>query len=218
MKKYKLLKDIPQCKEGSIFTNNINFCEYHKDGNANDIYFQKVVVENNPEWFEEVIEKTWEIVSFKRVKDGDIRTLEDNWYAGRLTKFSLREMLYIQDSVANGACIIHSVKRLSDGEIFTVGNVFRSYLIDKEMSITSFRIENDNMIVNSNTHIGGEFLLDKIEILKTAYSKSSERTYSQTDMENAFNSARFTNSTSVFKYSTFQEWLKMYLINFKNPI
>jgi hypothetical protein len=67
-------------------------------------WFAKEFVENNPEWFlkkEEQQPKEWEVISYFRPKD---------------KSYSSIPALYEGDNTE-----IHSVKRLSDGEVFTIG-------------------------------------------------------------------------------------------------
>lgn len=58
-KKYRLLKELPGCEKDSIF----HLFDFKDKASgyirlqADYPYFPKVIVENNPEWFEEVIEK-----------------------------------------------------------------------------------------------------------------------------------------------------------------
>jgi len=65
MKKYKLLKDLPGCKAGAIFTTIPDNCEYTPVGAA----FPKMCLAsiNNTQWFEEVIEwpENWEELNIK---------------------------------------------------------------------------------------------------------------------------------------------------------
>ena len=53
MKKYKLKKDTPNLKAGSIFERNASsyHCKEH------DFYYKTEYVENNPEWFEPIPER-----------------------------------------------------------------------------------------------------------------------------------------------------------------
>lgn len=122
-KKYELLKDLPDYKAGEIFTYDgykyymaENYCSEGTKGKWPPLY-----VENNPSFFKEVIEKEWEIVAYHKTSYGrhcittkrknglflnDDDTAKDGQYS---------EPLW-------GNWRIHSVKRLSDSEVFSVGD------------------------------------------------------------------------------------------------
>jgi len=120
MSKYKLIKEYP----GSPKLNNI----VKKYKNANYIsecgYYSinSVNIENQPEFWEEVIERDYEILSLN--------------YSNTIYAFEKGDNYYIDESRTGGyVCLndlnaenirylatIHSVKRLSDGEIFTIGD------------------------------------------------------------------------------------------------
>lgn len=54
-KKYRLLKDLPDSKVGDEYIWNNSMEAYYKNGNVQDSYWNGEAIENNPEWFEEVI-------------------------------------------------------------------------------------------------------------------------------------------------------------------
>jgi len=95
MKKYKLIKEYPGSpKLGYIWEMYDNYKgDYHKQ----------------PEFWEEVIEKDYEILSL---------TIHDN----RLSDMRGYGDEYINSLLKDRLNKIHSVKRLSDGEIFTIGD------------------------------------------------------------------------------------------------
>lgn len=58
--KYQLMKELPDRKAGEIFTYNRFAKKYENGGTSNDLFFSQwdpKYVENNPDWFEEVLEK-----------------------------------------------------------------------------------------------------------------------------------------------------------------
>ena len=62
MKKFKLLKDLPDVKAGAIFELIFGGVQGNKYINYEyDVYYNTNIVENNPEWFEEIIEPTFNI-------------------------------------------------------------------------------------------------------------------------------------------------------------
>ena len=81
------------------------------NGKYKDFYICAEIVENYPEFWELVVEKNWEVlkISFKRSIKPEIRDVRGygNGYIESLLKCDN---------------YIHSVKRLSDGEIFSVGD------------------------------------------------------------------------------------------------
>jgi len=131
MKRFKLLQWYPSLKdyfeEGDVVECIGRFKEYAKEGD--NITIPREDVENNPEYWEKVIEKEYEIQSFRRT-DGDraiFSVLPDGtywWERGSQTGegISLEDMLYTGSSVKNGDFEIYSVKRLSDGKVFTLGD------------------------------------------------------------------------------------------------
>ena len=125
MKQYKLIKYYPNCsvKVGTLVVKNGDFYQSHfATRNVQHFHESLDTVEKYPEFWEEVKEKTFEILSFICLKKDigapfqEIRTLGVN------TACSAEQYLNIGSSVKNGDWAIHSVKRLSDGEIFAIGD------------------------------------------------------------------------------------------------
>ncbi len=104
MDTYILQKDLPEIKAGATYKENesgyymLYECKEHPF--RFDI-FPKKVVENNPEWFKKEEPKQWQIVSMK--------------YRDCI-------MPYAYCTMFPQGWEIHSVKRLSDNEVFTVGD------------------------------------------------------------------------------------------------
>ena len=141
MKKYKLLKWYPSCldlKEGQIITKWIGSAVYSLTKNS--MFFNPQEVEENPEFWEEIIEKDYEILSFKEIasKHHIITKSTDGFgYQGREENF-----------LKSNDWQIHSVKRLSDGEIFTLGDKVDSDI--RGFIITKLRIIGSTICVNGN--------------------------------------------------------------------
>jgi len=57
-KKYRLKKDLPDCKAGAIFEYELDTIYVHSTNGKHYLSYHKDIVENNPEWFEEVKEDT----------------------------------------------------------------------------------------------------------------------------------------------------------------
>lgn len=128
MKKYKLIKKYPGSPALDVI---IEFCDrrhawkmYKSDpdlvlGSINYVYPEKY-----PEFWEEIVEKEYEILSFRFNKDsaypGNIWDVDHRGLFGVVGDMhwcSLKSMLDFNNNKE-----IHSIKRLSDGEIFTVGD------------------------------------------------------------------------------------------------
>lgn len=137
MKKYKLIKKFPDGPElGQVAEyqeGNNNY--YIKGEGFGTLHYRYSVrsVENNPEFWEEVKEKEWEIIVFKCTFDEEesfTRLKENGFYMsddaseqfkrthpGATLKYMLSD--YNDDT---STAVIHSIKRLSDGEVFTIGD------------------------------------------------------------------------------------------------
>jgi len=157
-KKYKLIKTYPSSPElgkiidlSTIKTDTLKICGYK---NCPFGYWEifKSDLENNPEFWEEVIEEEYEILSFKNSKKNEFYNRLSNgnyYYESSDNGVSLYSMLNFGYCVANGYFIIHSVKRLSDGEIFTIGDKVDSSIasVGKNKNLIGFKIINDRLKV-----------------------------------------------------------------------
>jgi hypothetical protein len=135
MKKIKLIRKYPGSpKLGTELTPKVDKENY----NTNNFYWEGSWFNPNDfcEFWEEIVEPDYEILSFIN-KEGDIIfTLNDegNYVASIeiecfYSRYTLNEMLnYTVGSCVNSKKIlIHSIKRLSDGEIFTVGDTIKTH-------------------------------------------------------------------------------------------
>ena len=98
-------------------------------------------------WYREVERKDYEILSFRRLDMGFIQSLENGLYVTKSGDSSLT-LLQMLDLVKVRYAVIHSVKRLSDVEVFTVGE-------DKEKSIgviEEIKIEGNFMMLYTKRH------------------------------------------------------------------
>jgi len=111
MKKYKLLKEYPGSPElGTI---------------VKELYYVYKGLKHSPmydEYWEEVVEKDYEILRYYSIENPSI---------GRTTC----------NSKLNDTYNIYSVKRLSDGEVFTIGDKAKTVDINGRHTITQFRIK-----------------------------------------------------------------------------
>ena len=148
MKKYKLVKEYPGSpKLGTEF-------EYWTDGISEQIYNKSTnpsfiplkTVKDYSEFWEQAIEDDYEILSILGgvTQSFYILDKETGLYVNKAeyAKFTISELLR-QD------CTIHLVKRLSDGEIFTVGDKVQLIPGDwKDQNTILSKIEiKDNVVV-----------------------------------------------------------------------
>jgi hypothetical protein len=103
MKKYKLIKEYP----GSVKLRSESINEFYKD---------------YPEFWEEVVEKDYEILEIRVNKQYKDKTKVKKWTPENSYGLSLETMLNLGNCVKSGDFYIYSIKRLSDSEIFTVGD------------------------------------------------------------------------------------------------
>ena len=152
MKKYRLIKNYPGC---SWTLNSICSNDFIWDNG------KKVYLKNYPEFWEEVVEKDYEILSFvankRHINPGFIIEIENNIsiFGGHNIKG------YIED--ADNWWNIYSVKRLSDGEIFTINDrikVFCGYSFIKKFNINNLNV----LICTSKT--GEGFNIENLEHIK----------------------------------------------------
>jgi len=111
-------------KLGTILNECVNGKSYYSDSFAG-CFIPKELVENSADW-EEVVEKEYEILSF--VCDlgyikVDLTRNKDGFYG----IYNVEEKVLINSNLHH----IHSVKRLSDGEIFTIGDLTTKGVISK---------------------------------------------------------------------------------------
>ena len=121
MKKYKLIKQYP----GSIKLGSIAAAIGGDDLWKGSIYYDKY-----PEYWEEVVEKDYEIISYV-AKDNPTNIT---------TK---RRGAHLHEEYWK----IHSVKRLSDGEVFTVGDRVKVYEHGSIKTITEIAINSSKALV-----------------------------------------------------------------------
>jgi hypothetical protein len=146
MRKYRLIKEYP----GSPKLGHIISCQNYIKHPSTEIHNAS----KYPEFWEEIIEKNYEILSFlgKITQSEYVLDEETNLYKNKtLYRKVSKEELLRKD------CTIHSVKRLSDGEVFTVGDKIRhnNNVIYPEGIITKLHIVSDVIFVETNNRERG---------------------------------------------------------------
>lgn len=134
MKKYKLIKTYPGSPEiNSEFIKYDNFW-YVPIPRTSEI-IPKTKIENYPEFWQEIKERKYQILSV--IGCG-------SWDKGSLYKDVVgNEDTYIK-YIKSKEVAIYSVKRLSDGEVFTIGDNVRDSLTDK---LTNNKVQEIDYII-----------------------------------------------------------------------
>lgn len=148
MSKYRLIKKYPGSPElGTIITQTngygMTYIEAHK----------------YPEFWEEVVEKDYEILSFKS-KCEQYRILDTNTGLYKYFKPGHHELLSKKYLIQEGSYQIHSVKRLIDGEVFTIGDKVRDSLTDR---MTDNKVKTISHFSSVATPGGGSCLIVQFE-------------------------------------------------------
>lgn len=137
MKKYKLIKPYPNSLEVGtevVWGNHgLNGECYETRVKSGIFRFSKETIENNPEFWQKVEQLDYQILTFSTVK-GFL-------YKKQLSGIYGKEGFTLTDCITNPRYSIHSVKRLSDGLILTVGDtvVTKNTLTSKV--ITGFEVK-----------------------------------------------------------------------------
>ena len=154
-RKFKLIKEYPGSVElGSVATFNTKMDLY---GIANHPFlYPKEIVENQPEFWEEIKEPDYEILSIRH-KDGSVKNI---YTKQNSTHYDWKQYILFEKG-KHDFLEINSVKRLSDGEIFTIGDDTRYGFIKK------FYIKDNFLLANASLesmpiHLSG---LEKMKIL-----------------------------------------------------
>lgn len=139
MKKYELLKDLPEISAGTLFElSHDDIYTAHTDSKGLFDIDEKAIKRNHS-WFKEV-QKEWEIVSFY-----------DGCKNGHMDKRCLTKNERHEDKVIKFGFTIHSVRRLSDGEVFSIGDRFSDACGEySEHEIIKFHIDGERMNVIYN--------------------------------------------------------------------
>ena len=167
MKKFKLIKKYPsiheEMNEGDVVTLGADGF-YLPEGISPIISFiygyKKEEIENNPEFWEEV--KDYEILEIIASPSMWTTLSVKTWSPTNTHGISLDNMLYNGNCVESGDFFIYSVKRLSDGEIFTVGKdelsfakgVITEISLDDTSSLDNCKREIPWLVINKENGTG----------------------------------------------------------------
>lgn len=148
MKKYKLKKSYPgtyDTKVGDV----VEYCELDEFYHTIDNEFPKYEVEDYPEYWEEVVEKKYEILEVVINIHKKVSCVKD----------CSRE--YIDALLSCEHNYIHSIRRLSDGEVFSIGDKVVWNWSDSSIDyliITGFKVSEDDITVKvSDTRFNSYF-------------------------------------------------------------
>lgn len=138
MKKYRLIKKYPGSpKLGTEVIKNNEFGNYsYIEPNIKE--YSKNIIENNPEFWEEVVKKDYEILQVSIIRSIKHEIIDVSNYGEGYKGY----ILALSKCDGNS---IHSVKRLSDGEIFTVGDKCKRHN-DHILIITGFILKSFNVL------------------------------------------------------------------------
>lgn len=158
MRKFKLIKEYP----GSPGLNNIVYKQkantYGLISSPYGISWPEQHVESDSEYWEEIIEKDYEILSYYNQFNNCYYRLDSQLNNRWCNKDGIAPFYKEEDL---NFCSIHSVKRLSDGEIFTIGD--KITCMKQEFVITSFETNKYKMLIanwyNSKNSFSGSNIL-----------------------------------------------------------
>ena len=175
MKEFKLKKSYPGSPiVGSVYTQvSHNRRQYlPKNRKSLDIIMD---LDEYPEIWEEVIKKDYEILRFVNITTSPrfiLRKCENGLYTDR--RYSSRGTLTEDYMLTQNHLKIHSVKRLSDGEVFTVGDNLKVW--DGVFKLEEiFILENEirffmDFQVSKNQSKGSAYQLSSIELEKPLFT------------------------------------------------
>lgn len=117
MKKYKLIKQYLGCPY-----------ELNQEIDTDFIWVnsEKIYLKDYPENWEEVVEKDYEILSFSQNNKNSYWKLDSQLKETFCLVDGRHHLLSLNEMLKEESYNIHSVKRLSDGEVFTVGDKLKA--------------------------------------------------------------------------------------------
>ena len=122
MRKFKLIKEYPGSPklETIVEVKHDGYIYWNVNSNENNPtnYIHNSSMEQYLEFWEEVIEKDYEILSYKTTSRAIWRKNNENYWINNIDSQKKSINAFLHDCIY----VIHSVKRLSDNEIFTIGD------------------------------------------------------------------------------------------------
>lgn len=160
MKKYKLIKTYPGSPKLESIADKKDACNFWYINNG----FNNVGknIDQFPEFWEEIVEKDYEILSYYQESNVHGKYV---YYKSHMENWEFIEKQNYK---------IHSVKRLSDGEVFTIGNKVRisklqhdgSFIINKFY----FDCNDEKLLCNGKCTGNGHVSITKIEHSKPLFT------------------------------------------------
>lgn len=151
MKKYKLIKEYPGSPKLGTIISQLGTSQFYEDKHNSAIMkkcFDYKIFSKYPEFWEEIVEKDYEILSLVGINNPII--IVDVF---ETVKSHYKTKENFVNEYLKGDWKIHSVKRLSDGEIFTVGDK------NSQGKIDAFHIfDNDELRVHLTEFNDQEYL------------------------------------------------------------
>jgi hypothetical protein len=140
MKKYKLIKQYPASpKLGFIVAQKPCGIYYNME---TGIHYGSATLENYPEYWQEVVDHEFEIISFKQDSGvTDLWTKFREGWSRNVNGYPVTGPYSTEAILENSLYKIHSVKRLSDGEIFTVGDRAKTITSKGKHTVTQLNIK-----------------------------------------------------------------------------
>lgn len=186
MKKYKLIKEYP----GSENLETIAWIDGYKTHfNGNEYIDEIIEFDNYPEFWQEVIEKEYEILSFKDKYSNLVVNKTNHQYLYQGKSRGMEVSLDFCLGRAKKYWDIYSIKRLSDGEIFTIDDK------TKYGTITEFYLTHDNFIVyKTSTGSSGVNI--------SLWKKTKKPLFTTEDGVDIFEGNEYTFVRSNYSYKT----------------
>lgn len=142
MKKYKLIKWYPSLhliEADFTVEQKVENGDYHPTKKCGRLVFRASEIENNPEFWEEIVEKDYEILQMKNIH-GISYSLFEN---GGLSRYEKENHT------------IYQIKRLSDGEVFTIGDLVKRPCYKQPFKINHIHIAGDMVWLHSRPFVEG---------------------------------------------------------------
>lgn len=150
MNKYKLVKEYPGSPKIGYISQKTHDNDLH--------YYKGITFDPSayPDYWEKIVEKDYKVLSLISTRDDKtIITYENGGgvYGAGFFESVYKSVDYWVECFTghNNPWSIYSIKRLSDGEIFTIGDTIKGYFDDKNpyMITNIFISDNDNLVLSN---------------------------------------------------------------------